>query len=774
MLKMGPYKSNRASIVTRYMPYSRKPSDQLSERQIRRRRQMERIRFDTEEKSTQLSPQPVNSSAEQTRNQQRVEEVQRTDEAMSVANWHDDHDPVDCTRGSPVLHGNEPAENLGCSPNSSSDSESELFREGSSLWDNLARRVERVETVFSTHDKLRSFLIDSGTTQEHGDFLLQLLKEAPPHAFDNLDKSMKTFLKTPRDSPDLRIVSPGEYLHIGIEIALVRWLNTVHPSKIPKNELRLDFSTDGGTEKGANVWPIQMRAVDVKKSKPFVVGVYRGRKKPASFLSFFYDFIKEHWEINKRGGIIYKGSRLPLKLRCLIADGPARASCLNCVGNNARSPCPRCKITGVTVAVKKKKAGKILRKPKNNLKQVTNGRVTKRKKEVQWIRRCILPVTIGEPRTNEEYERGDYIGEHQLKVGESPLKGLIGMATDTPFEYMHLVSNIMKRWLEVKVCGLYKEEAQFSEWQYHVVNRRIQQLSEFCPDDFSRKPRSLDEFEHFKATEYRQQLFHIGPALYHDLIPSNEFQHFLLLHISFKILSRENPSKADLRWADKALELYVTKCKFHYDETFMSFNFHGLRHLIQDVIRNGPLDDFSAYCYENNMRFMNKMLRKQHQTLQQVAHRLAEQYALEARKNQTETDDSKTTTKLRHSKGPFPPGSSGNHAQYKVLQTEDFRYTTNDYSKANSCCILKDKKICQIENIIVIGDVPHLVVKYFTELEDFYKVGMASSAVGVYKCAALTEDLLLITLDEIKTKGYKMPFWKGEDVVPSTFVVSEL
>lgn len=57
---------------------------------------------------------------------------------------------------------------------------------------------------------------------------------------------------------------------------------------------------------------------------------------------------------------------------------------------------------------------------------------------------------------------------------------------------------------------------------------------------------------------------------------------------------------------------------------FLSYNVHGLLHLVQDVKRFGSLDNFSAFPYENNMTFYRKTCRKPNQQLQQIARRKSE------------------------------------------------------------------------------------------------------------------------------------------------------
>lgn len=61
-----------------------------------------------------------------------------------------------------------------------------------------------------------------------------------------------------------------------------------------------------------------------------------------------------------------------------------------------------------------------------------------------------------------------------------------------------------------------------------------------------------------------------------------------------------------------------------YGSTFLSYNIHGILHLVEDVLRFGPLDSYSAFPYES-MVYFRKMCRKPHISLWQIAARRAEQ-----------------------------------------------------------------------------------------------------------------------------------------------------
>lgn len=79
------------------------------------------------------------------------------------------------------------------------------------------------------------------------------------------------------------------------------------------------------------------------------------------------------------------------------------------------------------------------------------------------------------------------------------------------------------------------------------------------------------------------------------------YKHFLFLHAAIRVLVSNSWSKRYLRFAELALQKFVSRGPDLYDPTFNSYNVHGLLHLTDGVRCFGSLDSFSAFPYESNM-----------------------------------------------------------------------------------------------------------------------------------------------------------------------------
>lgn len=103
-----------------------------------------------------------------------------------------------------------------------------------------------------------------------------------------------------------------------------------------------------------------------------------------------------------------------------------------------------------------------------------------------------------------------------------------------------------------------------------------------------------------------------------------------MLHVAVKLLSYEPRCVTDNAFANALLSRFVTQATTLYSHFFMSYNIHALFHLSSDVLRFGPLDNFSAYRFENYYGKMKRHIKKNDKPLQQLFKRL-----LETAQNQT-------------------------------------------------------------------------------------------------------------------------------------------
>ena len=153
-------------------------------------------------------------------------------------------------------------------------------------------------------------------------------------------------------------------------------------------------------------------------------------------------------------------------------------------------------------------------------------------------------------------------------------------------------------------------------------------MTKYTPCEFVRKPRTLNELDRFKATEFRTILLYTGVVCFHKYIDKNMYKQFMLLSCAIRLMSsKETINNVDI--AHELLLKFIQHFEQMYGSRYMVYNVHCLSHLSCDVTNYGPLQNFSAFPFENHLGMIKKLLRQPNAPLQQVVNRLQEMENLE-------------------------------------------------------------------------------------------------------------------------------------------------
>lgn len=589
--------------------------------------------------------------------------------------------------------------------------------------------------------KLKYAFLSAGLTHQQGNIISKTLREEP-FQLVHLPKDARTILNTPSfvASRSIHKIAGGEYLHVGFKNGLLKKLESIDINKLPEY-VEIDFSTDGANldRKGSwCFWPHQFRILNIGDKRPVIAGVYKGRHKPSNAHEFFEPLITEITEVIANGGIDIKGQRLPLRIRCFIGDAPARAMVFNHFGQNSSKPCSKCKVEGTYIGNR---------------------------------RPLVYLGTQCELRTDEECRNCVDDDHHRGHSALSPLP--MNLVNDVPFEGMHLLylGNV-KKFCEGQVDNKFSCP-KLSGRKLEILNSRMIQLTEYCPTEFNRRPREITQYKHFKATEYRQFLLYTAPAVLLNVLDEEYYLHVMILHCVTRLLVSENTQPVMYDFCQSSLESYVRLCETLYGESFISYNVHGLLHVVKDVENLGPLESFSAFCYENNMPLFRKLIRKPHLPLQQFCKRLFELNDL----SNTPIDDERGIEVSQvHAKGPLLENILPNCRQFEKCVVGKCVFSIH---LRNNCFISKDDKIGLIENIVQVGQNISFLVKYFQGVQQLYDVGLTSESAGIFQCFDLSNELCELHLNEVKAKCYRMPKWNSregyeENIVPNEWICAIL
>ena len=272
-----------------------------------------------------------------------------------------------------------------------------------------------------------------------------------------------------------------------------------------------------------------------------MIGIFSGNSKPSAAKDFLQEFVTEVITLEK-GGFVYKSRSFEFCVSAFVCDAPARSFTKNVKAHSGYSSCEKCTQTGV------------------------------------WEGRVTFPDIDAVRRTDDTFRLMEDDEHHK---GPSPLEGTsIGMVSQFPLDYMHLVClGVMRRLLNLWMKGPLRTRIQSKV--VNEISTTLEGLKSCIPIEFARKPRSLEEVNRWKATEFRQFLIYTGPIALIGKLSDVLYDNFMLLSVAIFILL--NPSLCSLPayvdYAEKLLILFVEHYTEVYGKEMVVYNVHGLIHL---------------------------------------------------------------------------------------------------------------------------------------------------------------------------------------------------
>lgn len=582
----------------------------------------------------------------------------------------------------------------------------------------LLEEVEKSEAAPDSQlkKKLAVWVVEKNVVHRQVDDLLKILQS---EGHPTLPSACKTLLRTPKNVTELvRSLGAGTFWYQGIQKGMQPFLCEEHLDD--DDTATIDVYVDGASPYSTvklHLWPIVGCIVGSDPPILFIIGIWCGRTKdPVDLDEYLKDFVKEA-KLLMEVGFPWNGRTLKLKIRRYCADAPARAFLKRVLSHNSYGSCERCSVYG------------------------------------QWSGRVIFPAGAGaELRTDETFAARSHAAYH---TGDSPLEDLgTGMISQFPLDGMHLLylgvmKKLLHELLNVKKPGNHK----ISDMKKAKLSSLLAIFSQYCPSEFSRKPRSLDEWKHYRAHELRRILLYDGVLLYLEL-PDSLRHHFLLLHCAVRILS-DNKKRDFFEDADKLLKLFVKHggSRDMYGRSFLVYNVHHLEHFAADCMKHGTVEDFSVFLNENFLGKLTKMLNTPGRTLTQLIARILEQV------KHLEPNLKKRSALELHSPHSSGPVLDLEGQQYKkiCIQGMVFRSSLND-----ACCCMKSGEVISIENFVKTPEGQLWVIgKPFYVMENMYTYPMQSSILGIYKVSRPLA-LKKWIVDDIEQKCMLLPILENE------------
>lgn len=198
------------------------------------------------------------------------------------------------------------------------------------------------------------------------------------------------------------------------------------------------------------------------------------------------------------------------------------------------------------------------------------------------------------------------------------------MVSQVPLDTMHLIDLGVTRKMLIRLVNN-KITIQILREKLSQISENLLGLQRFIPSEFVRKPRSLDDIFHWKATEFRQFLAYTGPAVLKDLVDEDFYYEFMLFHCAYRLINCPRQINSNLQQAHDLLQLFVSNFPIVFGNNNITFNVHSLIHLVTSVERYGVASNFSAYSFENKLQTLKKHVRKSTKILEQIVFNEKEQ-----------------------------------------------------------------------------------------------------------------------------------------------------
>lgn len=251
-----------------------------------------------------------------------------------------------------------------------------------------------------------------------------------------------------------------------------------------------------------------------------------------------------------------------------------------------------------------------------------------------------------------------------------------------------------------------------------------------------------------------------------NVLSFDRYVNFLALHVGITILcSKNNIGNISFESTEQILKYFVETFMTLYGKKYVSHDIHNLLHLTDDAKNFGILDDFSAFPFKNYMQVIKRMVRKQHQPLQQIINRKGEMSHLMKAQEQSGPNNFPILKKGNFMEGNIPnnlkPSSGIKH--FKEIQLSNYNLKVKE---PDNCVCLKDGTILCAKNFIEWDKTLYIVGEAFLTKSDFFEKPCKSSALGIYLIEKKFGSLQMWQLNQLLQKCVKLSYMEKFVIFP--------
>lgn len=450
-----------------------------------------------------------------------------------------------------------------------------------------------ISEELSLKEDLRLWSLETKVSNSTVDSLLNILRK---YGHQELPKTSRTLKGTPK-SITTRKIGSGRFWYSGV----ASFIDVLKEENISLPEtLTLNTNMDGVNlfnSSKAVFWPILGKFIELDNLKPFVIALYfdENGSKPNDVNDYLHEYVEEILELLSSN---YKG--IQLKLGQLPLDAPALAFVKDTKGHNAKKACHKCRVVGKSISK----------------------------------RMCFTQVENLIPRTDEQFRSHSDPEHHRSAMNGKIEKLPLNMTDNFSLDYLHIVLlGVTRKTLNILVSIKKNQRCKFPlhpllriklrKTNFEEVNQITMKARNTQPLEITRSIRTLDFLSVMKGKELRTFIVYYGIVALRNNVHKDIYDNYQKLHIGLTICL-SNQHRHLLAVAKMAFRDFVKDYKILYGNYLCSYNVHNLLHLVDEVQRLGPLDNYSTFPFENLLGFLKTLPHSGHLPLEQAVNRYSE------------------------------------------------------------------------------------------------------------------------------------------------------
>lgn len=174
--------------------------------------------------------------------------------------------------------------------------------------------------------------------------------------------------------------------------------------------------------------------------------------------------------------------------------------------------------------------------------------------------------------TDNDFNLRKYPKHHlsQYLSSKSALENLaISMVTQITLDPMHLIDlGVTRKFL----LRIFNKKTVFKTPidNLKAISSKLLDMRNHVTKEFARKPRSLDDLVHWKATEFRQFVLYSGIIALKNSVHVDVYYEFLLLHCAYRLLCSPKQCKSNIETSQTLLDLFVENFPIVFGENSVS------------------------------------------------------------------------------------------------------------------------------------------------------------------------------------------------------------